>query len=455
MNGGIILKKYMDRLETWLNKYLLPAANVINENHVMTAIKDGMMFTMPVILFSSIILILTNFPFMNQFAPSLYAWLNTSLGFVYDGTMGLLALFVIIGTANSYSKLKKIDPLYGVLVAFAAFMIVTPTNTVTDVVAKGKTITNATVSGVIPMEHLGASGIFAALIVSILAVRFYAVLFHKDLTIKMPDTVPANVTKPFLSVIPFGCTVLVFVVVRNLMALTPYASLPDAINQLLTKPLLGFGNSIWAFLVLLFIAQLLWFFGIHGTNITLNAVWLPIATVAMATNLDAFNAGKPLPYVLTAAFTCYTGQAKLSEIVALLVLGKSKRSKALSKSFIVPALFNIHEPFVFGLPVVLNTTLFIPWMLVEILQAGLAYGLMLLTNAIPIYQAPWTTPPILNQLIATNFNPWSAVIAVATFALGFVLWAPFIQLLDKQFLAEETSQISKEELNENGQTSHN
>ena len=104
---------------------------------------------------------------------------------------------------------------------------------------------------------------------------------------------------------------------------------------------------------------------------------------------------------------------------------------------LVPALFNIHEPFVFGLPVIMNTTLVIPWMIVESLQAGLAYFLVALTGAVPIFQAPWTCPPIIQQLIATNFNPWSVVITIATFALGFVLWVPFIKLLDKQYLENE------------------
>lgn len=442
------MDKLMNRIENSLNKYVLPIANKINTNHVITAVKDGMMSTMPVILIASIFLILTNFPFMNEFAPGLYAWLNEKLGFVYGGTMGLLSIFVVVGTANVYAKLKKVDPLYGIMVALASFFVVTPTTGIMSVLVGEETIDNALVTGVISTTYLGASGIFAALLISILSVYVFSVIHHKNLTIKMPDSVPPNVAKPFLSVIPFAGSILVFIVIRNLIALTPYASLPEAISQTLTAPLMRFGNNIWAFLLLLFIAQLLWFFGIHGTNITL-AVWTPIATVAMAANLDAFNAGEPLPYLLTAAFTCYTGQAKLSEIMALVLLSKSKRGKTMGKTVLVPALFNIHEPFVFGLPAVLNTTLFIPWMIVELIQAGLAYGLMVITNAIPIYQAPWTTPPFLFQLIATNFNPWSVVITLATFIVGFVLWAPFIKMLDKQYLAEEAAEeaeIAQEEV---------
>lgn len=431
------MDKFMDKLERNLNKYLLPIANKVNENSVVTAIKDGMMFAIPVILFASIVLILTNFPFLSDFAPGVSAFLNNTLGFVSNSTMNLLAIFVIIGAATSYSHAKKIEPLYGLLAAFGAYFMVTPTTVIKELTINGATVKDVEVPNVIATDYLGASGIFAALAITIVAIALYAKLYHKNITIKMPDSVPPNVTKPFLSILPFSLMLIVFIVIRNLMTLTPYNSLPEAISELLTKPLLGLGNNIWALLFLIFIGQLLWFFGIHGTNITINAIWSPIATVAMAKNIEAFNAGEALPYMLTVAFLAYTAQAKLSEIVALLVIGKSERSKSIAKLSIIPALFNIHEPFVFSLPIVLNTTLFIPFVFIEVIQAGLAYFLMNLTGAIALFQVPWTAPPVISQLIATNFNPWSVVIALVTFFVGFVLWVPFIKILDNQYLREE------------------
>ena len=115
------MNKLMERLEKSLNKYVLPVADRINSNHVITAIKEGMMATMPVILIASIFLILTNFPFLNEFAPGAYAWLNDKFAFVYTGTMGLLSLYVVIGTSNAYAKLKNIDSLYGIMVALGSF----------------------------------------------------------------------------------------------------------------------------------------------------------------------------------------------------------------------------------------------------------------------------------------------------------------------------------------------
>lgn len=434
------MNSFMEKLENGLNKYLMPLADKINRNKVMTAIKEGMMSSLPVTLIASVALILSNFPFLNDFAPSVDAILKKIFSPISPITLGLLAIYVIIGTARSYSKQKNIDPLYGIMCALASFLLVTPFTAVTDVIVNGETIKGALVNGLIPTNVLGASGVFPALLITFISISVLAYLHHKDFTIKMPDSVPENVAKPFLSIIPFGGAILVALAIRLIFEVTPFGTLQNCVDTIITKPFLSFGNNIWVFLFILIVAQVLWFFGIHGTNLVLNTVWQPIAMVAMAANLEAFNAGEPLPYVLTAAFTCFTGQAKLSEIVALCVVGKSKQSKAIGKLSLVPALFNIHEPFVFGLPVIMNTTLMLPWIFVEALQAGLAYLLVILTGAIPIFQAPWTCPPIIQQLIATNFNPWSVVITIATFVLGFVIWVPFMKLLDKQYLAAEKEQ---------------
>lgn len=434
------MNSFMEKLENGLNKYLMPLADKINRNKVMTAIKEGMMSSLPVTLIASVALILSNFPFLSDFAPSVDAILKKIFSPISPITLGLLAIYVIIGTARSYSKQKNIDPLYGIMCALASFLLVTPFTAVTDVIVNGETIKGAIVNGLIPTNVLGASGVFPALLVTFISISVLAYLHHKDFTIKMPDSVPENVAKPFLSIIPFGGAILVALAIRLIFEVTPFGTLQNCVDTIITKPFLSFGNNIWVFLFILIVAQVLWFFGIHGTNLVLNTVWQPIAMVAMAANLEAFNAGEPLPYVLTAAFTCFTGQAKLSEIVALCVVGKSKQSKAIGKLSLVPALFNIHEPFVFGLPVIMNTTLMLPWIFVEALQAGLAYLLVILTGAIPIFQAPWTCPPIIQQLIATNFNPWSVVITIATFVLGFVIWVLFMKLLDKQYLAAEKEQ---------------
>jgi len=435
--GAFIVQKFMERLEEFLNKYLIPFSDMVNRNQVITAVKEGMISTLPILLLSSTVFIFAFFPYMNQFAPGVDAWLKQMLRPLIPITLGILALFVIFGTANSYSRLRKIDSIFGVFVAFASFMLITPFSTTTEVVVNGQKIQNALVTGVIPTANLGATGIFTALIVTILSIKIYSVIQHKNLVIKMPESVPPVVAKPFLSIIPIGITLLCFLVIRQVMELTPFGTVQNAIYAILTKPLLGLGGNIWVVLFLFLISQILWFFGIHGTSVAIVAIWKPVATVLMVANLDAFNAGQPLPYLLTYAFMALVAHCRLSPIVALMVLGKSAQAKSIGKIAIVPALFNIHEPFIFGLPIVLNATLLIPWLFVEPLQIGLAYVLMVLTGAIPVLQMPFTLPLFLQGLLATNFNLWSLFITAAVFVFGFVCWWPFIKILDKQMLAAE------------------
>ena len=430
MNG------FMNKLEAILDKYLTPVAEVLNNNIVISGIKDGMMSTLPATMIASVALILSSFPYLDQFCPPLSAAFKTFFGPINAATLGIIALYALLGTAYYYSEGRQVDKFYGITTAVICFLLVTPFEKATEV-AVGEEKIATVISGVIDTGVLGAGGIFPALIVAILSISVFAWLDHKNLTIKLPDTVPPNVMKPFLAMVPMGATVLLFMGVRLLFQLTPYGTLSQCISTLITKPFLNLSNNIWVFMFLMFIAQVLWFFGLHGTNLILTPIWQPAALVAMAMNLEADNSGRALPFLMTAACRVYTNHCKLSEIVALCVLGKSQRAKAMKKTILVPAIFNIHEPFVFGLPAVMNPTIFIPWILSEPLQAGLAYFLMKITGAIPIYDVPWTTPPFIKQLIATNFNPWAVVITFATFAFGFLLWMPFIKMLDNQFLKEE------------------
>jgi len=160
------MNSFMEKLENGLNKYLMPLAEKINRNKVMTAIKEGMMSSLPVTLIASVALILSNFPFLSDFAPSVDAILKKIFSPISPITLGLLAIYVIIGTARSYSKQKNIDPLYGIMCALASFLLVTPFTAVTDVIVNGETIKGAIVNGLIPTNVLGASGVFPALLVT-------------------------------------------------------------------------------------------------------------------------------------------------------------------------------------------------------------------------------------------------------------------------------------------------
>lgn len=253
--------------------------------------------------------------------------------------------------------------------------------------------------------------------------------------------VPPNVANSFIAIIPMLVVALVFVAVRDLFRLTPYGYFANFITEILTKPLLALGDSIWAVMVFIIVQQLLWFLGIHGASIVLT-VWNPILITMMTANMEAYEAGLALPYIVSKTFwSVYSGVFLFSIPVAMLLFCKSKRGKALGKMSIVPAAFCIHEPLIFGTPIVLNPVLLIPFIFVYLLQFIVVYLLAVVGIApIPVLQVPWTTPVILSGFLSTNFNIMGSVIQILLIVVGVVGYWPFIKILDRQYLEEEKAQ---------------
>ena len=433
-----------DKLVELVQKYAGQVAAKLNSNKEVSAIRDGMIATTPISIIGAIALIIAYFPYLDQFAPDLAAWLANSISQVSSVTIGLLTLVIIVSCAASYCEQLKLEKVYGVLVALIAFLLLSNFSYIGDVYVNGEVVKNATVYGVIPTSLFSSTGIFPCLITTLVSLRLYWFFTKKNLTIKMPDAVPPNVSNSFSSLIPFALVVLIFLVIRNLFLMTPYLYFPDFINQVLSQPLLAIGDSVGAVMIFILIQQLLWFFGIHGANVV-GAVWKPLlATMALA-NMEAFQAGLPLPYIVSDTFWgVYSAVFNFSIPLLLVLVCKSIRAKSIGKLSIVPAMFCIHEPFIFGLPVVLNTLLFIPFIFVYLLQFIVVYLLAVVQIApIPVVPVPWTTPLILSGFLSTNFNIMGAVIQILLIVVGCIGYYPFIKAMDKQFLQEEKKELQE------------
>lgn len=435
-----------DKLVEMVQKYAGPVAAKLNSNKEVSAIRDGMIVTTPVTIIGAIALIIANFPYLDQFAPDLASWLATTISQVSNVTIGILTLIIIVSCATSYCEQLKLEKVYGVLVALVSFLMLSNFSFTGDVTVNGEIIKNATVSGVIPTSLFSSTGIFPCLITTLASLRLYWFFTKKNFTIKMPDAVPPNVSNSFSSLIPFALVILIFLVIRNLFLLTPYLYFPDFINQVLSQPLLAFGDSIGAVMIFILIQQLLWFFGIHGANVV-GAVWKPLLTTMALANMEAFQSGLPLPYIVSETFwNVYSAVFNFSIPLLLFLVCKSIRAKSIGKLSIVPAIFCIHEPFIFGLPVVLNTLLFIPFVFVYLLQFVVVYLLAVVQIApIPVVPVPWTAPLILSGFVSTNFNIMGAVIQILLIVVGCIGYYPFIKAMDKQFLQDEKE---KKELQE-------
>jgi PTS system cellobiose-specific IIC component len=238
--------------------------------------------------------------------------------------------------------------------------------------------------------------------------------------------------------IPAILTLTVFLVINAVMVGAFNANLHDVIYDVIQKPLTGLGSSLPATLVSIFFIQFLWFFGLHG-QIIVNSVMDPIWNTLMLDNLEAYKAGESLPHIVTKpfmeTFTVGLGGSgmTLAVVIILAFLMKKKQYTDIGRLALGPGIFNVNEPVIFGLPIVLNATILIPWVLAPIVVTTLNY-LVMAAGIVPAptgVSVPWTVPIIASGVLATN--SWlGGLLQVIDFLIVGMIWLPFLRALDKQ-----------------------
>lgn len=422
-----------------LEKILMPIADKLGKNKILTAIRDGFLITTPLLIVGSIFLLIANFP--------IPGWTEFWTGILGEGwdkwftnvsraTFNLTALFSCMGTGYAYTRQLKGDAIQGAGVALVSFFILMPTRLAYEGVDGA-----ATMSG-ISFEHVGSNGIFLALIVALGSVAIFNWVYKKGWTIKMPDGVPPAVCDSFAALIPSAIVITVFFLIRIGFEFTPFETAHEFIFKVLQTPLQGVGNTLFAQIVYSFACTAFWFFGINGPAVA-NTVFGPILKILTFENLEAFQAGAALPNIFTGPFTDFFttfggGGSTLSLVIIMILVCKSKRITQLGKLSLVPGIFGINEPIIFGLPIVLNPLLIIPFIGVPIINLVLStvvtqMGLIPYTTGVAL---PWTTPIGFSGYLSTG-SAMAGVWQIALLILGCVLYYPFIKMLDKQYLRDE------------------
>ena len=299
----------------------------------------------------------------------------------------------------------------------------------------------ATTNG-LAFEYIGSNGLFLSLLIALISVWIFNWVYKKGWTIKMPEGVPPAVCDSFAALIPSAFVMTTFFLVRILFEFTPYETAHNFIYQVLQTPLKGIGNTLGANIVYSLACSSFWFFGINGPAVA-NTVFAPILKVLTIENLEAFEAGLPLPNIFTAPFTDFFttfggGGSTLSLVIVMLLFCKSKRITQLGKLSLVPGIFGINEPIIFGLPIVLNPVLIIPFIgtpLVNLILSTIVteIGLIPYTTGVSL---PWTTPIGFSGYLSTG-SIMAGVWQFALLALGCLIYFPFIKILDKQYLRDE------------------
>ncbi|MEY8496952.1 PTS cellobiose transporter subunit IIC [Enterococcus avium] len=417
MNG------FMDKL----SEKIMPLANWLGDNRYLMVLRDSFMLAFPLTMFGSIIVVINNLPFFNDDTKGM---LSNLLGNGQNATMSIMTVFVTFGIGYYLSQSYDVEGIFGGAVAFSSFLILTPFFMSTE--------SGETVSGVLSLDRLGAKGMFLGMIAAFVAAEIYCRVTKRGWQIRMPDGVPPAVTKSFAAMIPAILTLTVFLVINAVMVGAFNANLHDVIYDVIQKPLTGLGSSLPATLVSIFFIQFLWFFGLHG-QIIVNSVMDPIWNTLMLDNLEAYKAGDTLPHIVTKpfmeTFTVGLGGSgmTLAVVIILAFLMKKKQYTDIGRLALGPGIFNVNEPVIFGLPIVLNATILIPWVLAPIVVTTLNY-LVMAAGIVPAptgVSVPWTVSIIASGVLATN--SWlGGLLQVIDFLIVGMIWLPFLRALDKQ-----------------------
>lgn len=424
----------LDKLES----IFMPLAEKIGKNKYLISIRDGFLLTTPLLIIGSFFLLIANFPINNWtefwarfFGENWTAYMAKPTSATFD----IMAILAVVGIAYSFSRELNVDKLSGAAVAVVSWFILMPYK-VTD--------GSVTLNG-IPLDWVGSKGIFIGIITAFVSVHIYAWVIKKGWIIKMPKGVPPAVTQSFAALVPSAVVLGVFFLANSLLALTPYDNAFNFIFKFLQQPLLVLGNTLGAVLVAMGFQHFFWFFGINGGSIV-GSIMQPILTPLSIENLSAFQAENPLPNVINQQFydlfTTFGGAGStLSMLIAMIIVCRSQRIKNLSKISVVPALFGINEPVIFGLPVVLNPTILIPFLLTPLINILISYfsmvsGLVPFTSGVSM---PWTTPVIISGFLTTGWR--GALLQLILVILGVFIYMPFVKMMDKQYKKEELEAI--------------
>lgn len=425
----------MQKFLKWIETRLMPPMTKIGMQRHMVAIRNGVISTLSLILIGSFIMVFANFPI-----PAVAEWLaphTANLTIPFRITMGLMAIYASFAMGDSLAKSYDLDGVTGGVLSLAAFLTLTiPLNVDTVLTEAGE----AAIGWVLPMQYLGGAGMFSAILTMIFAVEIYRFFIKRDITIKMPDGVPPAVGRSFGALLPGGFIIIFLWIVRVMLNFDINAFIMSIFNPI--ADLMG-NNMFGALLPMIFI-HLLWAAGVHGMNI-IGSIVRPMWLMMLDANMAAMADGTPLtqlPYVAPEQFyqwfVTMGGAGVTLVLVFLLFTCRAKYLRDMAKLTFVPGLFNINEPLIFGMPLMMNPVFTIPFVLNPIILTIVSYSAVRLglVNGF-VANVPWTLPAPIGAYMATG-NDWRAIILVLVnlFIAGLIYY-PFVKMYDKQMLEEE------------------
>ena len=419
-----------------------PFFEKLSRNIYLRAIRDGFIAGMPVILFSSIFILIAFVP--NSWG---FKWSDDVVNLLmkpYSYSMGILALLVAGTTAKSLTdsvnrsmeKTNQINYMSTLLAAIVGLLMLA-----------ADPIENGLATG-----FLGTKGLLSAFLAAFVTVAIYKVCVKNNVTIRMPDEVPPNISQVFKDVIPFTLSVVSLYVLDLLARHFVGASVAESIGKFFA-PLFSAADGYLGITIIFGAFAFFWFVGIHGPSIVEPAI-AAITYANAEVNLNLLQQGMHADKILTSGtqmFIVTMGGTGATLVVPFMFmwLTKSKRNRAIGRASVVPTFFGVNEPILFGAPLVLNPIFFIPFIFAPIANVWI-FKFFIETLGMNSFTAnlPWTTPAPLGLVLGTNFQVLSFILAALLIVVDVVIYYPFLKVYDEQILEEERSGKSNDELKE-------
>ncbi|MBP2097725.1 PTS sugar transporter subunit IIC [Enterococcus rivorum] len=428
------LKETAKRIGPVLNKWTVK----FSSNMFVKTIAAGMARLLPVTIVGSVITLIGSIPyepylqFLEQTGIKGYLTLGDTM------TNGIITIYLVIALAYEMAKNYKKSQINAICISIVAFFLITP---LTTFAVKGEPVQAFT------LTYLGSRGMFVGMITALIATRLYVLFMDKGFKIKMHPSVPPAISGSFESLFPIVIISILFIGISAGFSLTAFGDAHSFIYTILQKPLEGASGSLSTMLIICFIGELFWWFGIHGSNVTsavTNTLYLPLAIA----NAQALATGQSPEFILNSYFlNIYKGPRHLALACMLLWLTHSKQLKAIGKVAVVPGVFGISEPMKFGIPMVYNPIIFVPMTLAPVMCISIAYFATII-GFLPVVgiNLPWSMPPIIGGFLAGGFA--GVTVQVIQFVACLLLYYPFLKMLDRQKVNAE--EITERELASKG-----
>ena len=432
----------MNGFTEWMEEHFVPIAAKIGSQKHLVAIRDAFISIMPITMAGSIAVLLNaivrDIPtkFEMTGIVSSFQWLIGINGNVWFGSLAILSMVFVFALGYQLSKAYDVNPLAGGLIAFASFIIVTPQIASFGVEGLADPVVGW---GFISLAYLDAKGLFTALIIGFISTIIYAKMMQKNLTIKLPEQVPPAVSKAFASIIPGVTAMYVSGLICYLLATFAGSSLGDLILKYVQMPFLALSQGLGSVIIVTICVSVFWFFGLHGSNV-LAPVLDGIYKSALLENTNVYQqtlSTTELPYLWTRgsfdAFAWMGGAGcTIALIIAIFIFSKREEARAVAKLSAPMGVFNINEPVVFGLPIVLNPVYMIPWILVPTVLVIIAYGATVAGIVPPVFlEVPWVMPPVIYAWMATGFSWQAALLALFNLVLAVLMWGVFVVIANR------------------------